>query len=89
MYFSDVTGTCTTGQYSLARSTSCTDCPAGYFCATTTISPVVCVSGSYSTGSQTSCTVCPAGKACPSTTSDSGNYDCPSGNYKLLYSKID
>lgn len=80
MYFSGVTGPCATGQYSLARSTSCTDCPAGYSCSATNVSPGVCASGSYSTGKQTSCTACPAGKACPSTTSDSGNYNCPSGN---------
>ncbi|CAG2223568.1 unnamed protein product [Mytilus edulis] len=76
---SAVTGTCTTGYYSLAKATACKPCPAGYSCATNNAAPVVCASGTYSNGLATSCTACDTGKACPSTTSDSGKYDCPLG----------
>lgn len=82
--FSAVTGTCTTGYYSLAKATACKECPAGYFCATNNAAPVVCASGTYSNGQALSCTACDTGKACPSTTSDSGKYDCPLGKYFIF-----
>ena len=35
-------------QYSLAGATACTDCPAGYSCASASVAPVICALGEYS-----------------------------------------
>ena len=70
---------CAAGEYSLAKSTSCTRCPAGYACATISSSPTACTAGTYSLGGNTSCTNCDPGYACPSTSSLTNRYPCPSG----------
>jgi hypothetical protein len=49
---------CPEGSYSIGGQHSCTGCPAGYFCPSTTEAPKeLCPIGSYSTGGQSSCTV--------------------------------
>lgn len=35
-------------QYSYAGATACTDCPAGYSCASASVPPVKCAAGEYS-----------------------------------------
>ena len=35
-------------QYSYAGATACTDCPAGYSCASASVAPVLCALGEYS-----------------------------------------
>lgn len=79
---------CVTGEYSLAKSTSCTVCPAGYSCATTSASPSACAAGTYSLGGNTSCTDCEAGYACPSTSSLTNRYPCPSGKIEIKKTKF-
>ena len=64
----------------MVSATSCSACPAGSSCATTTVSPVACAAGQYALGSATSCTDCAAGSAC-ATTGLSGGTACSAGLY--------
>ena len=74
---------CDPGTYSSGSQTSCTSCPAGSACPSTTQAVVdTCDAGTYSTGNQASCTPCPAGFACPNTDDNTMNA-CAAG--KLLY----
>ena len=43
---------------------SCTDCPAGFYCETTSSLPAACAPGYHSLGFATHCTICPAGSEC-------------------------
>ena len=69
--------TCIDPDYSLARSTSCSACPAGYSCTTTSITP--CEPGFFSLVAQTDCTECPTGYACPSITTAADKFKCQPG----------
>lgn len=61
---------CASGTYSLSGAASCTSCPAGWACPSTTgVAVVACTPGQYSLANATACTDCPAGSACASTTS--------------------
>ena len=82
-FFSSSPSPCSAGTYSLAGSTSCTACPAGYRCPNASANPEACSAGTYSLGSQTSCTECPAGQACPSITTATDAYSCVAGRVLL------
>jgi hypothetical protein len=55
-------------QYSLAGSTSCSQCPAGNKCISKTDAPIACQTGEYAIAGAMVCTPCPAGKKCPTKT---------------------
>ena len=53
---------CNEGEYSTAKSMSCTSCPSGFACPNTTSDFMIeCQAGLFSTGQQVSCTPCTAG----------------------------
>ena len=67
---------CSSGKYSLLGATTCTTCPAGYYCAVTDQEPVACSDGEYSMAGATACTECEAGKSCTATGTVNS---CPAG----------
>ena len=67
---------CNSGEYSNAKATSCTICPAGYSCPTKSDPPIACASGEYSSKGQITCDVCPSGSKCTAT---GGITTCPPG----------
>ncbi len=70
---------CESGTYSAALATSCTPCPEGYACPSTT-GRVICDPGTYSVGDATECTPCPAGYYCTNTGAAEFT-ECPDGTY--------
>jgi hypothetical protein len=59
------------GYFSTGSQASCTACPSGHFCPSTTAATItVCAAGFYSLGARQACLQCPAGAACPSTDLD-------------------
>ena len=65
-------GQCASGTYSLAvgasSSTTCSACPVGHSCATTTGVPVPCGTGKWSPGNLAVCNVCGSGTFSAATT---------------------
>jgi hypothetical protein len=49
---------CEPGSYSEFKASSCTECPAGYSCASASNPPTHCALGKYSGPGATSCTSC-------------------------------
>ena len=60
---------CLAGTYALEGASTCTTCPPGYKCLSTTTNATnyPCINGTYSVGGETTCTTCPAGYICPYT----------------------
>ena len=60
-------------------STNCTQCPANYYCTSTT--KTACSPGSYSLIGSSSCEPCPGGYECPGSGSDP--VICVAGTYAM------
>lgn len=58
---------CSSGYFSLGSEASCTVCPAGSSCASSSDPPIPCDLGMYSSEGSINCTWCPAGYQCPTT----------------------
>lgn len=69
---------CAPGDYALAGSVTCTPCPVGFECPTTSSSPSLCPGGTFSAGQVTACSACPAGYACTQGLAPSS---CHNGSY--------
>ena len=54
---------CQLGQFSLEGSISCSECPAGHSCVSSTATPSGCLHGEFSNG--THCLSCLRGYSCP------------------------
>jgi len=71
----------------MGNQSSCTECPAGYYCPSASASPVECPAGTYNPSLAqpdiASCIQCPAGYYCPNASSTinicSPGYYCPPG----------
>uniref|UniRef100_A0A7M5XIK9 Tyrosine-protein kinase ephrin type A/B receptor-like domain-containing protein n=1 Tax=Clytia hemisphaerica TaxID=252671 RepID=A0A7M5XIK9_9CNID len=54
---------CQAGEYS--NGTACVECPKGFYCPSSTTTPIVCKAGTYANAlSSTSCQLCPSGYSC-------------------------
>lgn len=73
---------CLPGFQSVAGSTECSPCPAGFGCPLTSDPSLnfACVPGSFSSEGVSVCSSCPAGSACPNT---SASVLCESGSFSL------
>lgn len=70
---------CNTGEYSFPGSSTCSSCPAGSFCASTTVPfSTPCKFGTISSAASTTCTNCSAGKSCVGNTAETS---CATGTY--------
>lgn len=49
---------CSTGEYSLYRQKTCTNCPAGHYCKDVYSRPLPCRPNEFAAAGQTACTVC-------------------------------
>ena len=67
---------CPTGRYSLGKQQSCTVCPAGKYCPTSSSEPINCQTGYFSFGEQFNCTQCEAGYECSDPTGKFFVFSC-------------
>ena len=72
---------CTAGYYSLGSQSSCTPCPGGSECPSTTAAPTACTAGSYASNQSIACTTCAAGFYCPNN-EQTEQWACPTGSYQ-------
>lgn len=64
------------GTYSIGKVQSCTVCPEGKFCpSTTNATEIDCAPGTFSFGGQERCSPCPSGWKCPNK-DGTGNVKC-------------
>ena len=80
---------CVAGTYNNYNyeSSSCSTCPAGYYCVpillgNPNVDPIICPEGTYASSGASSCTSCPKNYYCPlkgMKDTDLKNYKCPPG----------